>query len=52
MGLTVLILVVLLDVTVIWHILHSLDSLLKKWIYSLIVIIFPIIGVPVYYLLR
>lgn len=50
--LIVFLLIFLLDIAVLWNIAHSKDILRNKLLYSLIVIIFPIIGISIYYIIR
>lgn len=51
-GLAVLILVILLDIAVLWNVVHTKDAPKIKLLYTLIIIIFPIIGISIYYIIR
>lgn len=50
--LVVILLVFLLDIAVLWNIIRTKSSLRNKLLYSLIIILFPIIGVSIYYIIR
>jgi len=50
MGLFALILIILLDMAVIYHIQKSKVSRLRKFLNSLVVFVFPVFGVTIYYL--
>lgn len=52
MGLIILLLIVLLDFSVIWEIVHTQRTGIKKTFYILMVILLPVIGVTVYYAVR
>lgn len=48
----ILALVVLLDIAVFWEIIQSKRTQGNKIVYFLIVLLFPVIGVSIYYLIR
>lgn len=50
--LILIILIILLDVALLWSIAHSKSRQGNKLLYSLIVILFPIIGISIYYIIR
>lgn len=52
MGITFILLIILLDIAVLWDIVHSKNSQGNKIFYSLIVMLFPIIGISIYYIIR
>lgn len=47
-----IILIFLLDIAVLYNIVHSKRTKESKVIYSLIVLLLPILGVSIYYLIR
>lgn len=47
-----IILIFLLDIAVLYNIVHSKRTKKSKVIYSLIVLLLPILGVSIYYLIR
>ena len=49
-GLTVILLVLLLDIAVIWSVIHSVRQQKYKLLYILIILLIPILGVAIYYL--
>lgn len=51
-GFIIMLLILLLDITVIWSIVRSKRTQGYKILYSLIVLLFPIIGVSIYYLIK
>ncbi|GEM_PF-1886378 len=50
MGLFVLILAFLLDVAVIWQLIHSSIPVSRLTVYLLVVLLIPIVGVSIYYI--
>lgn len=50
--LVLIILVLLLDIAVLHNVIRSKDSQGSKILYSLIILLFPIVGVSIYYLIR
>lgn len=50
--LVLIILVFLLDIAVLHNIMRSKDSQGRKILYSLIILLFPIIGISIYYLIK
>lgn len=48
----ILVLVVSMDIAVLWEIARSKRTEGNKILYSLIVLLFPVIGVSIYYLIR
>ena len=51
-GLTVILLVLLLDIAVIWSVIHSVRQQKYKLLYILIILLIPILGVAIYYLIK
>lgn len=51
-ALIVMLLILFLDVAVIWSIVRSKKAQEYKVLYSLIVLLLPVIGVSIYYLIR
>ena len=51
-GLTVIVLVLLLDIAVIWSVIHSVRQQKYKLLYILIILLIPILGVAIYYLIK
>lgn len=48
----VIVLVLLLDIAVLYDIVHSKRTQSNKVLYSLIILLLPVIGVSIYYLIR
>ena len=48
-GLTIML---LLDIAVIWSVIHSVRQQKYKLLYILIILLIPILGVAIYYLIK
>lgn len=51
-GLTIILLVLLLDIAVIWSVVRSALPQKYKLLYILIILLIPVLGVTIYYLIR
>ena len=51
-GLTMMLLVLFLDMAVIWSVVHSARQQKYKLLYILIILLIPILGVAIYYLIK
>ena len=51
-GLTMMLLVLLLGIAVIWSVIHSVRQQKYKLLYILIILLIPILGVAIYYLIK
>ncbi len=50
--LTIMLLVLFLDMAVIWSVVHSARQQKYKLLYILIILLIPILGVTIYYLIK
>lgn len=51
-GLIIILLVLLLDIVVIWSVVHSTLPEKYKLLYILIILLIPVLGVTIYYLIK